>query len=130
MRATDAITALGMVLAGVSGSAAAMTKPALHEVRCTVTGAASLPPATGGAEAVCRMVRSAAQPVATARGQGATIVVDVIGPSAAVARVTMADGSRLPPARVDVSDRFLNARAIEMLASAAADRIRAGSTKN
>lgn len=106
-----------------------MTKPSGELIRCSVTGAEKLPAAIGGAEQVCRIIRSVAESAAAERGQGATIAVEIVAPSAAVARVTMADGSRMSPARVDVSDRPLNERSIEMLAKAAARQIRSSSTE-
>ena len=106
-----------------------MSKPPVHGIACSVVGADKLPAEIGGADSVCRIIRAAAEPAAAERGQAATIMVEVVAPSAAVAKVTMADGRSLAPARIDVSDRSLNGRAIEMLAKAAADQIRAGSIK-
>lgn len=92
---------------------------ALH---CAVEGAEKLPPELGGSAAICSAITKAAAPVLNSRRVGAeavSVVVNVQSASAISAATSVA-GKSLPEQKVAISDRTLNARAIDMLANAIA----------
>ena len=88
--------------------------------RCTVSGPDALISALGGDNAVCAIVDSAT----ASSGSRASVHVELLNAHSAVARATVA-GRTLPDRRIDISDRPLNRRAIESLAKAVADQLRA-----
>lgn len=109
----------GLLLAASSGSACAMTTPPKIALTCTVSGGDKLSSETGGPEALCDAIRSAAGD----KGHGASVAVRIVSPCAAAASVTLANGRTLPDVNVSVSDRKLNARAITMLAQGVARQL-------
>jgi hypothetical protein len=91
-------------------------------ISCTVEGAEKLPSEIGGEEAVCAALERAA--AATLRQAGvapSALSVSVNVRSAyRISAVASLDGKTIPEQQVGISDRELNARAIDMLAQAVA----------
>lgn len=99
-----------------------MADPAL---RCTVAGAEALPGEIGGSEAVCAAIERAAAPAIKRAGISASsvaVAVAVKSPSRLSAIASVGERS-LPEQHVGISDRPINARAIDMLARAVAAQI-------
>ena len=119
MRCRGLTIAFALAVAGTGGSACAMTD-ASKSPRCTLSGPDALVAELGGVDAICATVDQA---IASAGAQ-ASVRVELLNPHAAVAQATVA-GRTLPERRIDVSDRPLNRRAIESLAKAVANQLRA-----
>lgn len=117
--------ALTLVLAAAaSGSACAMSPTSSQQLRCVVQGEEKLPPELGGADAVCSAIERASAPVLQRSGANPSVSVNVQVLSAFAASAVVTVGAeRLPEQRVDISDRPLNARTIDMLARAVAAQL-------
>ena len=124
MRGRVARAVLIMAAASAGGSACAMNS--LDQgAGCRVVGAGQLPAETGGADAICAAIRSAAQQQAP--GVSFSVEVRVLSASSLAAAVSLADGRTLPEQKFAVSDRLLNRGSIDRFAAAIAAEIgRAG----
>lgn len=114
---------LGLALvAGLSGgSALAMTSQNAPTIHCSVERGEKLPSGLT-AEFVCAAIRNAVAPaLQRARLSPASLAVRVTVESdrKLVAAATLG-GKALPEHRIGISDRTLNARAVDMLATAIA----------
>jgi len=111
---------VAVLLAGAvaGGSACAMSPPPAAGVTCRVAEGAKLPDDSGGADALCSAIESAA--VSRAPQAGASIEVRVLSRSMLSATVTMADGRTLPEQKFASSDRDLTQGSIERFANAVA----------
>lgn len=99
-----------------------MNSTSSEQLHCVVRGEERLPPDVGGAEAVCSAIKRASAPVlqrAGASPASVSITVDVQS-AFTISAVTTVGGRALPVQRVDISDRPLNRRTIDMLAQAVA----------
>lgn len=92
-----------------------------REAPCRVTGAAKLPAATGGSEALCGAIKAAARRRAVE--SAFSVEVRVISSSALEAVVRMADGRVLPSQNMAVSDARLDRSALDRFAEAIADQV-------
>jgi len=101
----------------------ASTRP--ETIRCSVQLATNLPAEIGGPDAVCAAVNQAALPVLKRAGIDASamsVEVRVVS-NHRIAAVASLSGRQLPEHVIDVADRTLNRRAIEMLAAAMAAEV-------
>lgn len=122
MRLKLIAAACGLALAAYGGAGVAMTDAEGPAIRCTVSGAEKIP-GLGGAGAVCDIIVQAVSGASRSAGVEASVAVEVLSPHAMVAR-TVVDGHRLAERRIDISDRTLNAQAVETLARAIAQQLR------
>lgn len=113
-------TAFALAVAATGGSAYAMTTPPTSSHGCTVAGAEDVVSTLGGADALCAIVAKAI----ASSGHAASVHLELVNAHAAVARATVA-GRKLSERRIDTLDRPLNGRAIESLADAIANQLRA-----
>ena len=96
-----------------------------HRPHCQVTGGELLPVETGGPDALCAAIRSAAQKQAAA--VPFSVEVRVLSAASLAATVRLADGRTLAEQKMAVSDRLLNRGSIDRFAAAIAAEIsRAG----
>ena len=117
MRAKFIAVSLAATIASVTGSACAMNAPSATEPAvCRVVHGEKLPPASGGAEALCAAITQAA-------GKDFKVEVRVISASGLAAAVTMADGRSLPEQRLVVSDRPLSRSSFERFARSIAGEV-------
>lgn len=94
-------------------------------IRCTVAGEEMLAQELGGEKAVCSAIERAAAPALQRSGIPAAEVavsVRVATPYAITATVSVR-GKTFPEQRIDISDRPLNQRSIDMLGQAVASQL-------
>lgn len=111
MRAGSALAIFSLACAAAAG-ACAMNGPG-EPVSCTVTGADKLGPETGGADALCAAVRSAAEAEGAA---GLAVELRIVSPYKVEARLTGPGGRRLPDRTLVRADRKLDRQALERFA--------------
>lgn len=111
---------LALTAISAAGSACAISSP-MPSVDCRVVGGGKLPVETGGADALCKAIRTAAADMAP--GRRFSVDVTVLGRSALAAKVTTAEGARLPEQKMAVSDRALTRGSIERFARALAGEV-------
>jgi hypothetical protein len=113
------LACLAVALAALAPGAAAGAAP-----RCTVTGAERLPPASGGAAALCSAINRAA----AVRGIRFPFTVQVrVGKnSMLMADVTLAGGARLATLHHAEMDRAIGRDSIDRFARAVAAHVAAG----
>jgi len=101
----------------------ASTRP--ETIRCSVKLATNLPAEIGGPDAVCAAITQATLPAMQHAGIDASqLSVEVrVMSNHRIAAVAALSGKRLPEHVIDVADRSLNRRAIEMLAAAMAAEV-------
>jgi len=113
------ILALGAAVS--SAGACAMIAPEHNaHSNCRVIGGEKLPPATGGADAVCAKIEKAIAERAPNVRYSAE--VRVLSKSALAANL-VADGRKIPQQNFAVSDRDLSASSVERFARALAEEI-------
>ena len=91
-------------------------------LRCAIEGEDQLPAETGGEAGVCAAVARAVLPEIERAGiapASVSVTVTVASPYAMAATASVG-GRALPEQKVGISDRPLNARAVQMLADALA----------
>lgn len=94
-------------------------------IRCTVAGDEMLAQELGGGPAICFAIERAAGPVLQRSGippSEVTVSVRVATPYAITATVSV-QGKAFPEQRIDISDRPLNQRSIDMLGQAVASQL-------
>ena len=110
------------LLAGLGGgSALAMTSRNPSAVYCSLEQGGKLPKGLVASD-VCAAIQSAAAPALERAGlspSALSVRVTVVSDRKLVASATLG-GKALPEHRIGISDRALNARAVQMLASAIA----------
>jgi hypothetical protein len=112
-----------------SGSACAMTPPEQSSIGCRVIGEELLPPESGGADALCNAIASAA--AKHAAGVGYSVEVRVLPRSRLSASLTLSDGRKLPEQSFVRMDQPLSSGAFARFAeSIAAELAKAGSSKS
>jgi len=127
MRGRMAVFASAALVA--SGSACAMSASEQRTGSCRVIGSELLPPASGGANALCRAIYSAT--ARQAPGLSYSVEVRVLPRSRLSALVTMGDGRKLPEQNFVRMDQPLSSGAFERFATAiAAELAKAGSNKS
>ena len=127
MRGRLAILASGAVLA--SGNACAMSNPGHSSTDCRVVGGELLPADSGGADALCRAIKSAA--AERAPGLGYDVEVRVFPNSRLSASVTTSDGRKLPQQNFVRMDKPLSSGAFKRFAAAIAlELAKSGSGKS
>jgi hypothetical protein len=109
MRRSFTAVVLAVTIASANGSACAINSPSAKPAACRVIDGAKLPPASGGAAALCAAIERAA-------GAAFTVEVRVLSPSSLAAYVTTADGRRLPEQRLDISDNQFTKGSFERFA--------------
>ncbi len=116
---------LALLAAAASGSACAMASTSPQKISCAVQGEDKLPPGLGGQAEVCSAVARAALPALERAGiaPAALAVTVKVTSGHSLSAVAVVNGRALPEQKVGVSDRALNARAVEMLAAALAGEI-------
>ena len=103
-----------------ASGACAMTAPSSDKARCVVIGGEKLPAETGGADALCDVIRSAvAKEAPNAR---VTIEVRVLT-TASLATKLNVEGKALPEQKFAVMDRQLNRASIERFARSIATKV-------
>jgi hypothetical protein len=101
----------------------ASTRP--ETIRCSVKLATNLPAEIGGPDAVCAAITEATLPAMQRAGIDASklsVEVRVVSNHRIAAAATLS-GRQLPEHVIDVADRSLNRRAIDMLAAAMAAEV-------
>jgi hypothetical protein len=114
-----------VLIAGLGGSASMTAWHGSEAIRCSVDLAANLPREIGGPDAVCAAISEAALPALRRAGIPASamsVKVRVVSDHR-ISGVASLDGRDLPEHVIDVADRSLNRRAIEMLAAAMAAEV-------
>ena len=106
------------------GSALAMTIPTTPPIHCSVERGDKLPSGLS-AESVCAVVRNAAAPALERAGLSLAVfsVQVTVDSDRKLSAAATLDGKPLPTHHVGISDRALNARAVQMLAKAIAAEI-------
>ena len=102
-----------------------MASTRAETIGCSVQQAANLPAEIGGPDAVCAAITEATRPALQRAGISASqlsVQVRVVSDHR-IAAVASLGGRQLPEHVVDVADRTLNRRAIEMLAAAMAAEV-------
>jgi hypothetical protein len=123
------LATLASVALFASGSACAMNTPESSPSGCRVIGGELLPPESGGADALCKAITTAA--ARQAPGLGYDIEVRVMPRSRLTASVTMSDGRKLPDQSFVRMDKPLSSGAFERFAATiAAELAKAGSNKS
>ena len=84
--------------------------------QCSVSSAGKLPPAAGGAEAICAAIEKAV--ASAAPGADYRVEVRVLSPSSLAATIRTGDGRALPEQKMAVSDAALTKVSIERFARA------------
>jgi hypothetical protein len=129
MRESLASIAIAAALAGASGSACAMNAPSQNPGSCRVIGAEQLPAESGGADALCKAIASAA--AEQAPGLGYSVEVQVLPQSRLSASVTTADGRKLSEQKFVSMDRPLSSGSFKRFAVAiAAELAKAGGVRS
>ena len=95
-----------------------MNAPTNETAKCRVIGSEKLPPAAGGADALCRSIEAAAS--ARVRDLGYKVEVRVLSTSRLAAKLTTADGRTLPEINHAISDSTLTGKSVERFAQAIA----------
>jgi hypothetical protein len=113
--------AVGGALLLASASACAMSSPPREQARCTIIDGAKLPPASGGADALCAAIRDAM--ARQLPGTEVTVEVRVLSPSRLRATLTTSDGRKLDDQNYAISDRALGRDAFERFASGLAQSL-------
>ena len=127
MREGLASFAIATALVSASGSACAMSAPKEAQAGCRVIGGDQLPADSGGADALCKAIASAA--AAQAPGLGYSVEVHVLPGSRMSAFVRTADGRKLSDQKFVRMDRPLSTAAFERFATAiAAELAKAGAS--
>ena len=111
--------------AAANGSACAMTSTSPQAISCSVEGKDKLPPEIGGEEGICTAIGSAALPALQSAGiapASFAVAVSVTSEHGMSATASV-NGRALPEQKVGISDRPLNARAVQMLAAAVAGEL-------
>lgn len=127
MRGRLAVLASAAALA--SGSACAMSSTEHSSADCRVVGGELLPPESGGADALCNAITSAAAKHAS--GVGYSVEIRVLPKSRLSASLTLSDGRRLPDQNFVRMDKQLSSGAFERFAeSIASELAKAGSSKS
>ncbi|MDQ3144447.1 MAG: hypothetical protein M3Q57_06155 [Pseudomonadota bacterium] len=85
---------------------------------CRVIGAAKLPAASGGADALCSAIEHAVSTASPSAGY--SVEVQVLSPSSLAATIRTGDGRVLPVQKMAVSDAKLTKGSIERFARAIA----------
>ena len=119
-----AVIAGAAVLA--AGSACAMNSSESQLSNCHVVGGELLPVESGGADALCQAIRSAA--AEQAPGFGYSVEVRVLPRSRLSALVTTSDGRKLPEQNFVRMDRPLSRGAFERFAAAIAAELAKANT--
>jgi len=102
-----------------------MASSRAETIHCSVEQGSNLPTEIGGADAVCAAIAQATLPVMQRLGIDASqlaVGVRVVS-NHRIAAVASLSGRQLPEHVIDVADRTLNRRAIEMLAAAMAAEV-------
>jgi hypothetical protein len=115
-----AASLLAVAVAASASDACAMTQPVSENIHCLVTGADKLPHETGGADAVCDVIRTAIGKEAP--NAQVHIEVRVLTPSM-LTTVLVVGGRALPAQKLAVMDRKLNPRSIEQFAQSIAAKV-------
>lgn len=99
-----------------------MSSTSAEQLRCIVQGEEKLPAEVGGEAAVCSAIERAAAPALQSAGLSpAAVSISVeVKSQYRISAVPAVGGRSLPEQHVGISDRPLNARAIDMLANAIA----------
>lgn len=102
-----------------------MNSVSTHGLRCAVEGEEKLPAEIGGEPAVCAAIAGAALPALERAGiaPGSLAVRVKVASPYLMSAVASIDGRALPEQKVGISDRPLNARAVQMLADALAGEL-------
>ena len=116
MRGKLAAFASAALLAG--GSACAMSSSELNPVGCRVVGGEQLPAESGGADALCKAIASAA--AEKAPGQNYSVEVRVLPQSRLTAAITTGDGRKLAEQNFARMDAPLSSEAFKRFADAIA----------
>lgn len=99
-----------------------MNSTSTEQLRCVVQGEEKLPAEIGGGGAVCSAITRASAPVLQRGGVApgtVSVSVEVISPYR-ISATPSVGGRTLPEQHVGISDRPLNARALDMLGQAIA----------
>lgn len=110
-----------LAAAFATGSACAMTATPSAGITCRVVGQAKLPAESGGAQALCAEIETAAS--AQAPRATADVEVRVLSPSMLAATVTIQGGQKLPEQKYAINDRTLTRSSFERFAKAIAAEI-------
>ena len=128
MREKLVSVAVAVAIASFAGSACAMTAGERPRA-CRVVGGEKLPADSGGADALCNAILEAATKLAP--GVGYDVEITVLPMDRLSAKVTMADGRKLPEQGFAQMDKPLSRSSFERFASAiAGEMARDGGTKS
>lgn len=102
-----------------------MTSTSAQGISCSVEGEDKLPPGIGGEQGVCGAIARAALPALQRSGIApASVAVTVkVTSESTITAVASVNGRALAEQKLGISDRPLNARAVEMLATAVAGEL-------
>ena len=121
--------AIAAVLAGVSGSACAMSNSESNAGSCRVVGGEKLPVESGGSNALCKAIVDAVEEQAP--GMRYQVEVTVLPRSRLTASIITGDGRKLPEQSFVRIDKPLSSGAFKRFAAAIAGELaRAGVKKS
>ena len=106
-----------------------MSSPERNPAGCRVVGGEQLPAESGGADALCKAIASAA--AEKAPGQNYSVEVRVLPQSRMAAEITMSDGRKLAEQKFVSMDKPLSSGSFKRFADAiAAELAKAGAGKS
>jgi hypothetical protein len=118
MRERMVMTAIAAAIGCVSGSACAMSSTENRPSGCRVVNGDKLSAESGGADALCRAIASAA--AETAPGVSYSVEISVLPRDRLSALVTLADGRKLPELGIASMDKPLTAGSFKRFANSIA----------
>jgi hypothetical protein len=113
--------AIAVALAGVSGSACAMSNGESRAESCRVVGGEKLPVESGGSNALCKAIVDAVEEQAP--GMRYQVEVTVLPRSRLTASIITGDGRRLPEQSFARMDKPLSSGAFKRFAAAIAGEL-------
>ena len=121
MREGYASFAVALALASATSGACAMTAPSVAAPSCRVIGGEKLPAGSGGADALCKAIASAA--AKHAPGVGYSVEVHVLPQSRLSAAIVTKDGRKLAEQKFASMDRPFSNGSFERFAMAIASEL-------
>ena len=118
MRERMVMTAIAAAIGCVSGSACAMSSTENFSPACRVVNGDKLSAESGGADALCQAIATAA--AETAPGVSYSVEINVLPRDRLSALVTLADGRKLPELGIASMDKPLTERSFKRFADSIA----------
>jgi hypothetical protein len=128
MRERLVMTTIAAAIGCVSGSACAMSSTENFSSGCRVVNGNKLAAESGGADALCQAIASAA--AETAPGVTYSVEINVLPRDRLSAQVTLADGRKLPELGIASMDKPLTAGSFKRFANTIAQELAKAGASN